>query len=80
LAKELIADRIFVNAVAPGPIETELLRQVSEDHLRVMLSKTPMARLAQPAECAALVLWLSSDAASFNTGAIFDLSGGRATY
>ncbi len=80
LAKELIPDGIFVNAVAPGPIETELLKQVSAEHLRVMLSKCPMGRLAQPAECAALVLWLSSKAASFNTGAVFDLSGGRASY
>jgi 2-dehydro-3-deoxy-L-rhamnonate dehydrogenase (NAD+) len=80
LAKELIAYKIFVNAVAPGPIATELLKQMSDENLRVMLAKCPMGRLATTDECAELVMWLASDAASFNTGAVFDLSGGRATY
>lgn len=80
LAKEVVADNVFVNALAPGPIETELLKQATAEHIRVMISKCPMARLAQPEEAAAMVLWLCSEAASFNTGAIFDLSGGRAVY
>ncbi len=80
LAKELIADRITVNAIAPGPIATELLKQMSDENLRIMLGKCPMGRLATVEECAALVLWIASEAASFNTGAVFDLSGGRATY
>lgn len=80
LAKEVVADNVFVNALAPGPIETELLKQATAEHIRVMIAKCPMARLAQPEEAAAMVLWLCSEAASFNTGAIFDLSGGRAVY
>lgn len=80
LAKELVADSIFVNALAPGPIETDILKQATAEHVRVMISKCPMGRLAQPEEAAAMVLWLASEAASFNTGAIFDLSGGRAVY
>jgi 2-dehydro-3-deoxy-L-rhamnonate dehydrogenase (NAD+) len=80
LAKEVVSDNIFVNAIAPGPIETELIKQVSPAHLQVMLSKCPMGRLATPEECARLIAWLASDAASFSTGAVFDLSGGRATY
>ena len=80
LAKEVVADGIFVNALAPGPIETELLKQATPEHIQVMLSKCPMGRLAQPNEAAAMVLWLASEDASFNTGAIFDLSGGRAVY
>lgn len=80
LAKELAAMEILVNCVAPGPIETGMLQQTSPEHLRQMIARCPKQRLASVDECAELVLWLASDACTFNTGAIFDLSGGRATY
>jgi 3-oxoacyl-[acyl-carrier protein] reductase len=57
-----------------------MLGQVSDEHLKYMLSKIPMGRLGQPEEVAALVSWLVSDECTFSTGAVFDISGGRATY
>ncbi len=69
-----------MNCVTPAVIETEILAQVSEQHLEYMLSKIPMNRLGQVEEVAELVAWLSSEACSFSTGAVFDISGGRATY
>ena len=57
-----------------------MLEQVSEQHLQYMVSKIPMGRVGQPEEVAALVAWLCSDECSFSTGAVFDISGGRATY
>lgn len=80
VAKEAVHEGVIVNCVTPAVIETELLRQVSEEHLSYMVSKIPMGRPGQPAEVAALVAWLASDQCSFSTGAVFDISGGRATY
>lgn len=80
LGKELALTSIRVNCVAPAAIDTGLLAQVSSEHLATMLAKSPMGRLGTVAECAELVLWLASDACTFSTGAVFDLSGGRATY
>jgi len=80
IAKEVVMDGVIVNCVTPAVIETEILKQVSEEHRRYMLAKIPMGRMGQPEEVAALVAWLSSDECSFSTGAVFDLSGGRATY
>ena len=80
LAKEIAGTGVLVNCVTPAVIETPMLGQVSEEHLKYMLSKIPMGRLGQPEEVAALVCWLSSDECSFSTGAVFDISGGRATY
>lgn len=80
LAKELAATEIRVNAVAPAAIETALLDQVDPEFLEVMIAKSPMQRLGTVGEAADLVAWLCSADCAFSTGAVFDLSGGRATY
>lgn len=80
LGKELAQTGILVNGIAPAAVETTLLAQMSPAHVQTMIDKSPMARLGQTREVAELVMWLCSDSCSFSTGAIFDLSGGRATY
>lgn len=80
LGKELATEGIMVNCVTPAAARTELFAQMTEAHIAYMLSKIPMNRFVEPAEIAALVAWLSSEDCSFSTGAVFDLSGGRATY
>jgi 3-oxoacyl-[acyl-carrier protein] reductase len=80
LAKEVATKGIIVNAVTPGPQETEILKQISQEHINYMLSRIPMGRIGQPAEVAALVAFLVSDDVTFSTGAVFDISGGRSTY
>lgn len=80
LAKELTEDDVLVNCVTPAVIETEILDQVSEELLEYMLKKIPLDRPGQPEEVAELVAWLASENCSFSTGAVFDISGGRATY
>lgn len=80
LGKELATSNIVVNCVTPAVIETDILKQVGQKHIDYMLSKIPMGRFGKVEEAAALVAWLSSDDCSFTTGAVFDLSGGRATY
>jgi len=78
--KELAMTGVLVNCVAPAVIDTELLTQLTEDAVDYMVSKIPMGRMGRPGELAALVAWLCSPECSFSTGAVFDLSGGRATY
>jgi 2-dehydro-3-deoxy-L-rhamnonate dehydrogenase (NAD+) len=80
LAKEVATRGIVVNAVAPAVIGTELLQQMTKETVDLLVSKIPMGRVGQPDEVAALVAWLASDECSFSTGAVYDLSGGRATY
>ncbi|WP_395736662.1 SDR family NAD(P)-dependent oxidoreductase [Prosthecobacter sp.] len=80
LGKELATSNIIVNAVTPAVIETDILKQLTQQHVDYMLSKIPMNRFGKKEEAAALVAWLSSEDCSFTTGAVFDLSGGRATY
>jgi 3-oxoacyl-[acyl-carrier protein] reductase len=80
LGKELAETGILVNAVAPAAVRTSLLDQMAPQHVQTMVNKSPMKRLAEPEEVAELVAWLCSDSCTFNTGAVFDLSGGRATY
>jgi len=80
LAKEVATKGILVNAITPAVIATEILAQVSEEHIKYMTSRIPMGRVGQPEEVAALAAFLSSDDLSFSTGAVLDLSGGRATY
>ena len=80
LGKELSDTNVRVNCITPAVIETEILKQCTQAHIDYMLSKIPMGRVGQAAEVAAMIAWLSSDEVSFSTGAVFDISGGRATY
>jgi 3-oxoacyl-[acyl-carrier protein] reductase len=80
LGKELATSNITVNAVAPAVIATEMLGQMTQAHIDNMLSKIPMGRFGKKEEAASLVAWLCSEECAFSTGAVFDLSGGRATY
>jgi 3-oxoacyl-[acyl-carrier protein] reductase len=80
LAKEVATRGILVNAVAPAVIGTELLEQMERSTVDLLISKIPMGRVGTPEEVAALVAWLASDECTFSTGAVYDLSGGRATY
>ena len=80
LGKELADTAIRVNAVAPAAAKTDIFNQMTEAQIAYMLSKIPMGRFVQVEEIAALVAWLCSDDCSFATGAVFDISGGRATY
>jgi NAD(P)-dependent dehydrogenase (short-subunit alcohol dehydrogenase family) len=80
LAREVATRGIFVNAVAPAVIGTEMLKQMEQSTVDLLISKIPMGRVGKPEEVAALVAWLASDECSFSTGAVYDLSGGRATY
>ena len=80
LAKEVATQGILVHAVAPAVIGTELLQQMTKETVDMLVAKIPMGRVGRPEEVAALVAWLVSDECSFSTGAVYDLSGGRATY
>ncbi len=80
LGKELATAGVVVNCVTPAVIETDILKQCTQQHIDYMLSKIPMNRFGQKEEAAAMVAWLCSADCSFTTGAVFDLSGGRATY
>ena len=80
IGKDLARTGVLVNAIAPAVIETPLLAGMSEDHIRYMVEKIPMARLGSVDEVAALVCWLASEECSFSTGATYDISGGRAVY
>jgi len=80
LGKELAKNGVTVNAVAPAVIETPMLQDVDPVHITYMRSKIPMERFGTVEEAAALICWLASRECSFSTGAVFDLSGGRATY
>jgi 3-oxoacyl-[acyl-carrier protein] reductase len=80
LAKELAATGVLVNAVTPAAAKTELFAQMQQTHIDYMLSKIPMNRFVEVEEIAALVAWLASQDCSFSTGAVFDISGGRAVY
>ena len=80
LGKELADLDIKVNCVTPAAVKTAIFDQMSEQHIQFMLSKIPMGRFGEPDEIAAMVVWLCTEDCSFTTGAVFDLSGGRATY
>jgi 3-oxoacyl-[acyl-carrier protein] reductase len=80
LGKELAETGVLVNAIAPAAVRTDLLEQMAEAHVATMIAKSPMKRLGEPEEVANIVLWLCSASCTFSTGAVFDLSGGRATY
>ncbi|MEJ7670414.1 MAG: SDR family NAD(P)-dependent oxidoreductase [Casimicrobiaceae bacterium] len=80
LGKELAKTGIRVNCVTPAAVRTAIFDQMSQQHIDFMLSKIPMGRFGTVDEIAAMVCWLASEECSFSTGAVFDLSGGRATY
>jgi 3-oxoacyl-[acyl-carrier protein] reductase len=80
LGKELADTGVRVNCVTPAAVKTAIFDQMTEQHIRFMLSKIPMGRFGTPEEVAALVAWLCTEECSFSTGAVFDLSGGRSTY
>ena len=80
MGRETATTGIRVNCVTPAAVETELFAQMSPEQIAWMKSKIPMGRFGLAAEVAAMVAWLASDACSFSTGAVFDCSGGRATY
>jgi 3-oxoacyl-[acyl-carrier protein] reductase len=80
LGREVAQHNVFVNCVAPGPIDTDMIRDLGRDAVNQMVRDSPMARLGNVSEVAHLVAWLCTDASRFNTGAIFDMSGGRARY
>lgn len=80
LGKELAASEIRVNCVTPAAVRTPIFDQMTQQQIDWMLSKIPIARFGEIDEIASLILWLASEEASFSTGAVFDISGGRATY
>jgi 3-oxoacyl-[acyl-carrier protein] reductase len=80
LGKELATLDIAVNTITPAAARTRIFDQMSQEHIDFMLSKIPRSRFVEPREIAAMVAWLCSAENSFTTGAVFDLSGGRATY
>jgi len=80
LGKELALKNIAVNCVTPAAAKTRIFDQMTQEHIDYMLSKIPRNRFAKVNELASLVTWLASEENSFSTSAVFDLSGGRATY
>jgi 2-dehydro-3-deoxy-L-rhamnonate dehydrogenase (NAD+) len=80
LGKELAKTGIRVNCVTPAAVKTGMFAQMTQAHIDFMLSKIPMNRFGEVDEIAALVTWLATEECSFSTGAVFDLSGGRAVY
>jgi 3-oxoacyl-[acyl-carrier protein] reductase len=80
IGKELVEGNIRVNCVAPAAVQTPIFDQMTPAQIAFMLSKIPLGRFGTTEEVAALVCWLCSEEASFSTGAVFDCSGGRATY
>lgn len=80
LGKELAKTEIRVNAITPAAVRTALFDQMTEAHINMMLSKIPVGRFGTVDEVAAICMWLCSDECSFSTGAVFDVSGGRAVY
>lgn len=80
LGKELAETGVLVNAVTPSASPTDIFGEMTEARKQALLANVPMKRFVEPGEIAELICWLSSDACSFSTGAVFDISGGRATW
>jgi 3-oxoacyl-[acyl-carrier protein] reductase len=80
LAKELVLDGVTVNCVTPALTNTDMIKEYRPEQLALLLSKVPMNRVADPAEIAAVICFLASEEASFVTGAVYDVSGGRSDY
>ncbi len=80
LAKEVVQDGVTVNCIAPAMVETDLMREMTAEHIAAMKAKIPMGRFVRIEEIAAMVAFVASPDCSFTTGFVFDLTGGRATY
>ncbi|MFO0105918.1 MAG: SDR family NAD(P)-dependent oxidoreductase [Burkholderiales bacterium] len=80
LGKELAREGVLVNAIAPAAVRTPFFDTIPAEHIQAVLAKIPLGRFGEADEVAAMVAWLASSECSFSTGAVFDLSGGRATY
>ena len=80
LGKELAEDNITANCIAPAVIDTPMIKDVSNEHLNYMIDKIPMKRIGKVEDVVNLINYLSDEKTVFSTGAVFDLSGGRATY
>lgn len=80
LSREVTQHNVFVNCVAPGPIDTDMIRDQGDEVVNQMIKDSPVGRLGSASEVAHLVAWLCTDVSRFNTGAVFDMSGGRARY
>ncbi|WP_310148597.1 SDR family NAD(P)-dependent oxidoreductase [Bosea sp. BE125] len=80
LAKEVAQAGILVNCITPAAAKTEIFDQMKQEHIDFMLSKIPMNRFLEVSEAAAMIGWLASEDCAFSTGAVFDISGGRAVY
>ena len=80
VGKEVAGEGIFVNCITPAAAETAMAQQITPDRRAEILRRIPMGRFVDLDEIARMVMWLASDDCSFSTGAVFDLSGGRATY
>ncbi len=80
LGKELATKGILVNCITPAAAKTDIFAQMKQEHIDYMLSKIPMNRFVQVEEVAAMIGWLATEDCSFTTGAVFDISGGRAVY
>jgi 3-oxoacyl-[acyl-carrier protein] reductase len=80
VGKELAGTNVLVNCITPAVVQTKLLDEFTPDQIKYMVEKIPLGRTGEINEIAALVSWLSSNECSFSTGAVFDISGGRATY
>ena len=80
LGKELAGTGVIANCITPAAARTPIFDQMSQEHIDYMLSKIPLNRFLEPEEAAGLIAWLASEECAFWTGAVFDISGGRATY
>jgi NAD(P)-dependent dehydrogenase (short-subunit alcohol dehydrogenase family) len=80
VGKDLAGTGVLVNCIAPAVVETPILTGLSQQHIDYMVSRIPLGRMGRAEEIAALVCWLASEDCSFSTGAVFDVSGGRAVY
>jgi 3-oxoacyl-[acyl-carrier protein] reductase len=80
IGKDVAGSGVLVNCVASAVTETPILAGMSQHHIDYMVERIPMGRMGKPDEIAALIAWLASDECSFSTGAVFDISGGRAVY
>jgi 2-dehydro-3-deoxy-L-rhamnonate dehydrogenase (NAD+) len=80
IGKDVARSGVLVNCVAPAVIETPILAGLSQHHIDYMVERIPMGRMGGPNEVAALIAWLAGDECTFSTGAVYDISGGRAVY